>query len=162
MKVPKRYIPPTLTRKNKRKQARALQKSRKLYKRGIYYTRPAIASFRTRKSDHVTRAKQLYSVDSITPSKALATATGCSVDALRRIVRKGEGAYFSSGSRPSQTAQSWGIARLASAISGGKSAAVDYAILEKGCNHHGPAFKLARKSRSIHGYGHGKTASVNL
>ncbi len=162
MKVPKRYIPPTLTRKNKKKQAQLLKKSRKLYKRGIYYTRPAIASFRTRKSDHVTRAKQLYSVDSLVPSAPLAQATGCSIDALRRIVRKGEGAYYSSGSRPSQTAQSWGIARLASAITGGKSAAVDYAILNEGCRHNGRAFKLARRSRKVHGHGQGSTPKYTI
>jgi hypothetical protein len=62
-------------------------------------------------------------------------------------VKKGEGAYFSSGSRPNQTAQSWGLARLASSITAGKAAAVDYKILEEGCNHKGKAFILANKSR---------------
>lgn len=57
------------------------------------------------------------------------------MSALKQIVRKGQGAYFSSGSRPNQTSQSWGLARLASSITAGKSAAVDYDILEKGCDH---------------------------
>ena len=51
--------------------------------------------------------------------------TGCSIEALKKIVNKGEGAYYSSGSRPNQTSHSWGYARLASAITGGKAAAVD-------------------------------------
>jgi len=38
---------------------------------------------------------------------------------LQKIVNKGMGAYYSSGSRPNQTPASWGIARLASAITGG-------------------------------------------
>ena len=41
-------------------------------------------------------------------------------------MKKGQGAYYSSGSRPNQSAHSWGYARLASAITGGKSAAVDF------------------------------------
>ena len=45
------------------------------------------------------------------------------------IVKKGQGAYYSSGSRPNQTGHSWGRARLASSITGGKASAVDYKIL---------------------------------
>ena len=56
--------------------------------------------------------------------------------------KKGEGAYYSSGSRPNQTARSWGIARLASAITGGKSSKVDYHLLKQ-CNHTKKAYKLA-------------------
>jgi len=66
---------------------------------------------------------------------------------LQKIVNKGEGAYFSSGSRPNQTPQSWGIARLASAVTGGKAAIVDYHIIEDGCDHKKRAFKLANKTR---------------
>jgi hypothetical protein len=72
-------------------------------------------------------------------------------------VSKGEGAYYSSGSRPNQTPQSWGIARLASSITGGKAAAVDYNILDKGCNHKKKAFSLANKSKKKYKYGHSKT-----
>jgi hypothetical protein len=80
----------------------------------------------------------------IIPSKELAQKTGCSIDALNQIVRKGEGAYYSSGSRPSQTAHSWAYARLASAITGGKAAKVDFHIL-KTCNKSKKAYKLANK-----------------
>ena len=61
----------------------------------------------------------------------MANKTGCQLSALKQIVKKGEGAYYSSGSRPNQTPQSWGLARLASSLTGGKSAAVDFNILEK-------------------------------
>jgi hypothetical protein len=91
----------------------------------------------------------------------LSHATGCSISSLKKIVNKGEGAYFSSGSRPNQTSQSWGIARLASAITAGKSAAVDYDILEKGCDHKKRAFILAKKAKKQYGYGHSKTRKVS-
>jgi hypothetical protein len=96
------------------------------------------------------------------PNKELARKTGCSLDALNQIVRKGEGAYFSSGSRPNQTARSWGLARLASSLTAGKAAAVDYNIIEKGCDHKKKAFILANQSRRKYKYGHSKTRKTNL
>ena len=38
-RVPTRYLPKRLTKKDKRKQSRELKKSRKAYKKGKYYTR---------------------------------------------------------------------------------------------------------------------------
>lgn len=160
LNVPMRYIPKQLSSKDKRKQSKMLLKSRKLYKKGTYYTRKNLKTFKSKPSDHVTRAKKLYNIDKIIPSKELATKTGCSVSALKQIVKKGEGAYYSSGSRPNQTAQSWGYARLASAITGGKSAAVDYNILENGCNHNKKAFILARKSQKKYNYGKRKAKTI--
>lgn len=80
-------------------------------------------------------AHKIYNIENITPNKELSQKTGCKLSALKQIVKKGEGAYYSSGSRPNQTPQSWGLARLASSLTSGKSAAVDYDIIEKGCNH---------------------------
>jgi hypothetical protein len=62
-------------------------------------------------------------------------------------VKKGEGAYYSSGSRPSQTAQSWGYARLASALTGGKASIIDYSILKSGCNPKSKTMKFANNTR---------------
>ena len=76
--------------------------------------------------------------------------------------KKGEGAYYSSGSRPNQTAKSWGLARLASSITSGKSAAVDYDIIEKGCKHNKNAFILANKSRKKYKFGHSKTKKIKF
>ncbi len=159
-KVPLRYLPLSLSKKDKEKQRKMLMKSRKLYKKGIYFTRKKIDSFRSKKSDHILNAQKIYGMESIQPSIELAKATGCSLESLEKIVEKGEGAYFSSGSRPNQSAQSWGIARLASSITSGKSAAVDYDILEKGCDHKKKAFLLAKKSRRKYGFGHSKTRKV--
>ena len=101
-------------------------------------------------------------IDKITPNRELSKKTGCSISTLKKIVNKGEGAYYSSGSRPNQTPQSWGLARLASAITSGKAAAVDYDIIEKGCNHTKPAFLLATKSKRKYGYGHSKTRKYRI
>ena len=124
-----------------------LLKSRRLYKKGKYFTRKSVPSFKSKKSPHILKAMKIYKVSKIGPTNELAKATGCSKKALAKIINKGEGAYFSSGSRPNQNAQSWGLARLASAITGGKAAAIDYSILEKGCNPNSKALTLAKKAR---------------
>lgn len=40
------------------------------------------------------------------------------VGILRKVMKRGQGAYFSSGSRPGQTPTSWGLARARSFASG--------------------------------------------
>ena len=151
--VPRRYVPKHLTLRDKKKAKKELNLSRKLYKKHIYHTRKKVSSFRSKPSNHIATAKKMYGLTNVSPTPLLAKKTGCSIDALKQIIRKGEGAYFSSGSRPNQTAQSWGVARLASSITGGKAAAVDYSILEKGCSKNSKALKLAKKS--IHYKTHG-------
>lgn len=160
--VPMRYLPKMLSKKDRIKQSKMLTKSRKLYKRQKYYTREKLASYKNKTSKHIIHARKIYGIENIKPSNELARKTGCSIEALKKIVNKGEGAYYSSGSRPNQTAQSWGIARLASSITAGKSAAVDFNILEKGCKHNGKAYILAKKSKRKYGYGHSKTKKIFL
>ena len=143
---PSRYWPNTLSKKDRTKQRKMLLKSRKLYRANKYYTRSKLSSFKTKKSSHVANARRIYKLQNISPNTELARKTGCSLSSLQQIVKKGEGAYYSSGSRPNQTPQSWGLARLASAVTGGKAAAVDFTILEKGCNHKKKAFLLAKKA----------------
>ena len=143
----KRYLPDTLSIRDKSRQRKELTKSRRLYKQGKYYTRKAMRSFKSKPSKHLDRARSLYHVDKIRPTRELSRKTGCSLKGLRQIVKKGEGAYYSSGSRPNQTPQSWGNARLASAITGGNASLVDFHILDKECDHRKPAFRLAQKPR---------------
>ena len=157
IKFPIRYLPKMLPKKDKQKQINMLLKSKKLYKKHKYYTRKNILSYRNKKSNHISNARKIYTIKNITPNKELALKTGCKLEALHQIVKKGEGAYYSSGSRPNQTPQSWGLARLASSLTSGKSAAVDYDIIKKGCNHKKKAFILANKSRKKYKYGHSKT-----
>jgi hypothetical protein len=146
LNVPKRYIPKILSKRDTQKQKQYLRKSRKLYKKGVYYQRPKVKSFKSKPSNHVENAKKIYNVDTIEPNAELAKKTQCSEEALEKIVNKGRGAYYSSGSRPNQTAESWGLARLASAITGGNSSIVDYHILQEGCKPTSKALKLANKT----------------
>ena len=162
IKVPMRYLPKMLNNKDNKKQVKMLIKSQEQYKKGIYYTREKVPSFKSKKSNHIANARKIYKVDNISPTKELAEKTGCKLDVLKKIVQKGEGAYFSSGSRPNQTAQSWGLARLASSLTSGKAAAVDYNIIRDGCNHKKKAFILANKSKKKYKLGHGKTKKVTV
>ena len=155
--LPIRYIPKNITRKDKETQLNMLLKSKKQYKKHKYYTRKNISSYKNKKSNNIQNAKKIYNINKITPNKELADKTGCKLKALKQIVKKGEGAYYSSGSRPNQTPQSWGLARLASSITSGKSAAVDYDIIKTGCNHKKKAFILANKSRKKYKFGHSNT-----
>ena len=157
---PKKYVPKRLSKKDKTRQKRMLEKSRRLYKKNRYYTREKVKSFKSKKSNHIINAEKIYKIDSIKPSKSLSEKTGCSIKGLREIVKKGQGAYYSSGSRPNQTPHSWGIARLASAITGGKSSQIDFHILEKYCKSNSKALKLAKNSKYRNNIR--KTQKINL
>jgi hypothetical protein len=145
-KIPARYVPKSLSKNDKTRQRQMLTRSRRMYKKHKYYTRKTIQSFKSKPSSHIIDALNIYKIKSVVPSAELARKTGCKLSALKAIVRKGEGAYYSSGSRPNQTPQSWGLARLASAITAGKAAAVDFSILKDGCDPQKKAFRLAKKS----------------
>jgi hypothetical protein len=160
--VPIRYVPKGITRKDKQKQIKMILKSKNLYKKNKYYTRKKISSYKNKKSNHVLNAYKIYNIKNIIPNKELSQKTGCKISALNQIVKKGEGAYYSSGSRPNQTPQSWGLSRLASSITSGKAAAIDYDIINKGCNHNKKAFILATKARNKYGYGHSKTKKIKI
>lgn len=59
-------------------------------------------------------------------SKNIISNTG-----IEKILNKGRGAYYSSGSRPNQTPSSWAFARLASVIMNGPARKVDMDIWQK-------------------------------
>ena len=61
------------------------------------------------------------------------------------MIEKGRRSLLSSGVRPNQTAQSWGVARLASSLTGGNASVIDYHVLEEGCKPDSKALKLAKK-----------------
>lgn len=157
-----RYLPKKLTTKDKKKQSQMLLKSKRLYKQGQYFTRKSVKSFQSKKSPHILKAQKMYGVTKIGATNELAKKSGCSKTSLAKIINKGAGAYYSSGSRPNQTAQSWGIARLASALTSGKAGAVDYNILNNGCKIGTKGYKAAQLARKTHGYGHRKVPKVKL
>jgi len=162
LNFPVRYLPKVLTKKDKKTQIKNLIKSKKMYKKHKYYTRKHLSSYKNKKSKHILNFRKIYNMQNITPNTELALKTGCKLSALNKIVKKGEGAYYSSGSRPNQTPKSWGLARLASSLTSGKSAAVDYDIIKKRCNHTKRAFILANKSRKKYKYGHTKTKKISV
>ena len=159
---PVRYLPSSLTKKDRKRQAAMLRKSRRSYKQGKFFTRKPVASFHSHVSPHVVKAMRQYGVKKIVPNAELARKMGCSISALKAIVRKGEGAYYSSGSRPNQTGRSWGLARLASALTAGKAAAVDYGILERGCKPGSKGLRSAKAAKRKFGKGHGATRKTRL
>ena len=164
--VPLRYVPSTLSPQDKKAQARYLKRSRKAYRKGKgskkYKTRKKVKSFKSKESPHIVRARNMFKVPVIKPSRELARATKCNLKGLKRIASKGQGAYFSSGSRPNQTAHSWGYARLASAITGGKASAVDYHIIEKECRKTSKVVRLARKARQTYKNGLRRVRQVKI
>ena len=147
MNVPIKYLPKHITKKDKKTISHELKKSRKAYKKNKYITRKHILSYKSKPSQHILNVKKLYNIDKLVINSNLSKKTGCSINSLRKIVNKGQGAYYSSGSRPNQTSHSWGLARLASSISGGKASAIDYKILENGCSKSSKALKLAKKAK---------------
>jgi hypothetical protein len=145
--IPRRYIPNNLTKKDKTREMNYIKKSRSSYKKGLYYRRPNVKSFSVKQSYHIENAKKLYGIENMAINSELSKKTGCSISSMEKIVEKGKGAYYSSGSRPNQTPESWGYARLASALTGGNSSIVDYSILVDGCKKNSIALKLARKTK---------------
>lgn len=126
-----KYIPNSLNYYDKQKQKRELAKSKKLYKKNQYYTRKPLKSFQSKRSKHLKKVEKMYGIKQLKINDELVKKTGCSKKILKKIVNKGMGAYYSSGSRPNQTAKSWGMARLASAITGGPASKVDAHLLKQ-------------------------------
>ena len=61
----------------------------------------------------------------------IAKQTGIPKKALMAVKKKGMGAYYSAGSRPNQTAESWGKARMYAYILGSPTRRVDQHITDK-------------------------------
>lgn len=84
--------------------------------------RPKTA-FKSQRSGWVKKFEDKYGVKISNKEwihKNIITRTG-----QQKIIDKGMGAYYSSGSRPNQTPTSWGLARLASVILNGPSRRID-------------------------------------
>ena len=130
-KIPKKYTA-NLSRKDKKKQIRSLKKAQRSYrkKKKEYIDRPKLKSYRSKKSSWVKKFEKKYGKD-VKSLKQISKATGIPVKALQKVIKKGKGAYYSSGSRPNQTASSWGKARMYSFIMGGPARKVDMHIAKE-------------------------------
>ena len=81
---PKKYYQ-GLSKKDKAKQIKELEKSRKLYKKGIYKGRSEKTSFKSKKSAHVVEFENKYGV-SINDSSAVHKMTGITKKAQDAII----------------------------------------------------------------------------
>ena len=129
MVLPKHYFS-GLSKKNTKEQLNELKKSQNLYKKGIYHQRKKMPSFKSKKSRHVIEFENKYCVN-ITNLKDVSKVTGLPISALNKVIKKGMGAYYSSGSRPNQNAHSWAYARLASTLLKHNSYRVDKHIIDE-------------------------------
>jgi len=130
------YIPKSLSEADKKKQKKQLEKSKQDYKKGKYTERKDLKSFKERPSSFVKEVKKKTGLpmnfdklaDKLTRTDKREKQL---LKGFEEIYDKGKGAYYSSGSRPNQTPESWGKARVASVLVGGKSRNIDKAIVKK-------------------------------
>jgi hypothetical protein len=127
MKVPKKYTK-GLSSRDKKKQEKSIKTSNKKYEKGVYVDRPKLKSYKHKKSQWTQKFKKKYG--DITSLQDISKKTNIPEKALQDVIRKGKGAYYSSGSRPNQTAESWGKARMYSYIMGGPTRKYDKEITE--------------------------------
>lgn len=120
MDIPKQYVPDVLSPADKRKQIRSIKEKR---------DRPKV-DYPKKRSKWTLMAERYFgkapSLDDIAKELKVEKA------GLEEILEKGRGAYYSSGSRPNQTAESWAKARLYAVIFGSPGARkVDKHIIDK-------------------------------
>ena len=124
--IPRRYLG-NLKGKERQKQIKSIFEEKE---------RPKTKA-RERKSSYTMKFNKKYGeeLDGMKGKRSkrnIAKITGIPFKAVDEIYKKGEGAYYSSGSRPNQTPQSWGRGRLYAYIMGGKKVrAADKDITEK-------------------------------
>ena len=109
-KIPRQYLPPSLTRADAKKQKESILSNT---------MRPRV-KYKSRRSKWVRKFEDKYGKKITNDSfidKHIITRAG-----INKILDKGRGAYFSGGSRPNQTPESWARARLAAVIMGSPGA----------------------------------------
>tara|TARA_R100001015_G_C4620332_1_gene177239 strand:+ start:93 stop:569 length:477 start_codon:yes stop_codon:yes gene_type:complete len=113
--IPKRYLPDSLKGKDRQKQIKSIFEKEERPKTKV----------KSRKSNWTTLFSKKYGNEldkqkGKRSKKNIAKITGIPFKAVDEVYKKGEGAYYSSGSRPNQTPSSWARGRLYAYIMGGK------------------------------------------
>lgn len=128
-KIPKRYVPKELTKEDLKKQLKSIEEGK---------DRPKLKSFKSKKSTYTMKAKEYFGEGNSSKEKMAEKLSGGIktrekeiFKGLDEIFKKGEGAYYSSGSRPNQTPQSWAFARVFSVLFGGNARQIDKDIVDK-------------------------------
>ncbi len=125
-KLPKRYIPTSLSKSDRKKQIKSIFNGTK---------RPKL-SYKSKKSSWTQKFDSVYG-DKIKKLSGGHTLINISIvskiplEAINEVFRKGKAAYYVSGSRPNQTAESWAYARVYSYIMGGNTRKIDNHITIK-------------------------------
>ena len=116
----KKYVPDSLSASDRKKQIKSIKEKKE---------RPKLKSFQSKRSSWAEKFEKKYGYK--INQKARIAKEIISKKGIEEIIKKGQGAYYSSGSRPNQTATSWSLARLASVIMGGNARKVDKSIWDK-------------------------------
>lgn len=126
MSIPDSYLA-GLTPAQRLLQTQAIRRSRKAYEEsGTILERPKVSSAKTPRSPWVKKFQEKHGF----PITDLSKVQKAYPDAdVQTILKKGAGAYASSGSRPNVSSHAWKYARLASALLGGPAAKVDKDLL---------------------------------
>ena len=126
MHLPDKYLA-GLTPHQRLIQQRLIRSSRKEYETtGKVSDRPKVSDKKPPRSSHVKRFEERYGYKISELSRVKKDFPSVDVD---KILAKGRAAYASSGSRPNVSSEQWALARLASALTGGKAARVDKDLL---------------------------------
>ncbi len=113
-KVPKKYIG-TLKGKEKKEQVKSIIEGKDRPKTSA---KPRTSTWTVKFSKEY--GEKLDKMKGGRSKKNIAKITGIPFKAIDEVYKKGEGAYKSSGSRPNQSAASWGRGRLYGYIMGNK------------------------------------------
>lgn len=119
-KINPKYLPKSLTKSDKKRQLKSLEEQT---------PRPKVDSFQSKRSPWVKKFQRKHKTkitDFNYIDKHLLTQKG-----IDKILDKGRGAYYTSGSRPNQTPESWALARLASVLLKGPAYKIDEKIAQK-------------------------------
>ena len=119
-KIPKQYVPASLSKEDKKKQIKSIRDKT---------DRPKVSSFKSRRSPYVVQFEKKYGYK-ITETDKIKKEI-LKMRGINQILEKGKGAYYSSGSRPNQTPESWAYGRLASVIMNGPARKIDKKIWDK-------------------------------
>ena len=154
MNIPQHYIPNTLSPQDRKKQKQQIEKSMKDYKKNNrkYVVREKFRIIRqTKPSNHIVDLKRAYPhIKSMSNLEKISKEFNIPLSGVKKIIEKGQGAYFSSGSRPNQTPDSWAYARLASAVLGRNACNVDsHIITQNGVTCESLRKKYAENSKKI-------------
>lgn len=114
------YVPKKLSKEDKRKQIKSIK---------TQTIRPK-TNIKSKPSKWTSKAKTYFNGD--TSLQNISKTLNVPIEGLKKVIDKGQKAYFTSGSRPNTTPKQWGTARLYSLLFGNKIVRnMDKDIIEK-------------------------------